>query len=422
MARRRGFFAELQHQAAVAERDRQRAQAAAVRQAQTQQREADRARAAAERAAAAAERADSYARVAALQEAERLHTAAQFAEVEALNARLESEIADIDSVLTWTLGVDDHVDLNELRQVVEHPAFRSPHQQPLPVPLPLAVPTEPVFVEPAAPTGLGAVFSKKKHAAAVASARAEFDGHHAQWRAEAAAVPMRQHEQMTRYQAAETQRQAKLAADRARYDAACRARQQQVDAHNVQVDALIGKLEARDQATVEEYFGIVFGNSVYPDSLSSEVSVEHRYDDGERELELTVALPSPTAVPTVRSYRYVKAKDDIVETSRPVKEQKERYNNLVFSIVLRVLHEMWESDRLGHVDMVALTAGVDHLDPATGRMKRTPLVALAVTRQAFEALDLAYITPVETLRHLGAVVSKNPHALVAIDLAHGVRG
>lgn len=59
MARRRGFFAELQHQAAVAERDRQRAHAAAVREAQKQQREATQARATAERARVTAARADA---------------------------------------------------------------------------------------------------------------------------------------------------------------------------------------------------------------------------------------------------------------------------------------------------------------------------------------------------------------------------
>lgn len=422
MARRRGFFAELQHQAAVAERNRQRAETAAARQAQTQQREAERAAAAARRAAEAAARADSYARVAALQEAERLHAAAQVAQVESLNAQLESELADIDSVLSWTLGVDDHVDLNELRQVAEHPKFASAHQQALPVPQPLTVPREPVFVEPAGPTGLGAVFGKKKHAAAVEGSRAEFERRHAAWRAEAAAVPMRQHEQMTRYQAADAERQRMFQADRAAYDSASRKRQQQVDAHNAQIDALIAKLEARDPATVEEYFGIVFSNSVYPDSISADISMKNQYDGRERELELTVALPAPSAVPTLRSYRYVKAKDEITATSQPLKEQKDRYNNLVWALMVRIVHEVWESDRLGHVDTVALTAGVDHLDPATGHMKLTPLVALAVRRAAFEELDLARVTPVETLKHLGAVMSKNPHALSAINLANGIRG
>jgi restriction system protein len=422
MARRRGFFAELQHQAAVAERDRQRAHAAAVRQYQADQREAERAYAAAQRAEATAARADAAARVGALREAERLHAAAQAAQVEALNSQLTSQLAEVDAVLDWTLSIDDHVDLEDLRQVVQHPVFTSTYEAPLPLPTPLTMPLEPVFEEPPAPTGLGAVFSKKKHAAAVEQSRTQFAQQHAAWRTEAAAVPMRQHEQMSQYQAADADRLRRLATDHATYEAQCRQRQEEVDAHNAHLDALISKLEAGDREVVEEYFGIVFGNSVYPDSISSSISIEHSYQPEEKELELVVGFPAPSEVPTTRAYRYVKAADEIAETSQPAKEQKDRYNKLVCSIVLRTLHEVWESDRLGHVDTIALTGGVQHLDPATGRRKTTPLVAVAVDRAEFEALDLAHVTPAETLKHLKAVVSKNPHALIPIEITSGVRG
>jgi restriction system protein len=133
-------------------------------------------------------------------------------------------------------------------------------------------------------------------------------------------------------------------------------------------------------------------------------------------------LPDPSSIPTVRAYKYVKARDEVSETAQTMKEQRERYNELVLNIVLRTLHEVWESDRLGHVETISLTAGVDHIDPATGRSKTTPLVAVAAHRGEFEALDLAHVTPVETLKHLKASVSKNPHALAPIDLSAGVRG
>jgi restriction system protein len=412
----------MQHQAAVAERNRQRAQIAAVRESQANRREAERAYAAAQRASAAAARADVAAQVAATREAERFHAAAQAAQVEALNSELTSQLADLDAVLEWTLGIDDHVDLEGLRHAAEHPPFTSPHQAPLAAPAPLMVPREPVFQEPPAPTGLGAMFSKKKHAATLEQSRAQFAQWHAAWRAEASAVPMRQHEQMNRFHAADADRQRRLASDYAAYEAQCRQRQQEVDAHNAQLDELIAKLKARDPEAVEEYFGIVFGNSVYPDSISATIHIEHSYQPQEKELELVIGFSAPSDLPTARSYRYVKAKDEITETPQPAKEQKDRYSNLVFSIVLRTLHEVWESDRLGHVDTIALTGGVQHLDPATGRTTTTSLVAVAVDRAEFEALELAHVTPAETLKHLKADVSKNPHALTPIETTSGVRG
>ncbi len=420
MAKRRGFFAELQHQAAVAERDRQRASAAAVRQMQKQQREAEQSRARAERARVAASRANEKERAAAEREAKKLHAEAQLAQVESLNAALESTLADIDSVLEWTLGVDDHVDLEELRRVAEHPEFKSKHLAPLSPPAPISAPPEPTFVEPPAPTGVGAMFGKKKHAQAVELARAAFAQQHAAWQAEAAAVPMRQLEAATKHQAAEAGRVAKLAADQATYAAQSQERQSTVDAENAQLDALISALNLGEKAAVEEYFGIVFGNSVYPDPVT--IDIEHSYKPEEKELEVALSLPRPEDIPTTKAYKYTKSSDEITESAQSATDQRKRYNGLVHAIVLRTLHEVWESDRLGHVDTIALTAGVEHIDPATGRPTTTPLVAVAAHRGDFESIDLAHVTPVETLKHLKAVVSKNPHALTAIDLPDGVRG
>lgn len=420
MARRRGFFAELQHQAAVAERNRQRDQASALREAQRSEREADRALAAAERALATAIRTDERAWAKAEREAKRLHVVAQEAHVEALNLDLGTQLAEIDMMLTATLEVDDHVKLEELRQVVERLPFTSPHETALPAPPPIVAPPEPTFVEPPAPTGLGAILGKKKHAAAVDQARAAFAHQHAAWQVQAAAVPMRQLDQLTRHQAIEAERATRLGADRAVYDEECRKRQAAVDAENAQLDDLIRRLSEGEKGAVEEYFGIVFGKSVYPDSVS--IDIEHSYRPDDRELEVALRLPHPSDLPRVKGYKYLKAKDEITGTSQTVKEQRDRFNNLVHSVVLRTMHEVWESDRLGHVDTISLTAGVEHIDSATGRPTTTRLVAVAVDRAEFESIGLAHVTPAETLKHLKAVVSKNPHALAGINLASGIRG
>ena len=173
MARRRGFFAEMAHQAAVAEKNRQRAQAAAVRAQAQRQREAERAQRQYEQALRAAERADARAAAQLEREMKQAHLAAQEAEVERLNGELALQLVDIDNTLAATLEVDDYVDLERLRKVAEHPPFESRYSTPVPPPAPIQTPAEPVYVEPEAPRGMGAVFGgKKKHAEAVAAAHA----------------------------------------------------------------------------------------------------------------------------------------------------------------------------------------------------------------------------------------------------------
>lgn len=420
MARRRGFFAELQRASAQAAREQQRAHAAAYRAQQQAQREAERSAREAERYAAQAARADAKAQVAADKEAKRLYNEAREAEVASMNEDLKVTLEDIDNILAATLDVDDYVDLEALRQVPEHPEFESPHATPTPKPAPLQAPPEPVFTEPDAPKGLSGVFGKKKHQQAVEAARAEFDTAHAAWQAEAAAVPMRQLEQLSAHKQAEADREAKLATDRAAYDAECAQREAEVAERNRELDALIEGVNAGRAEAVEEYVGIVLGNTVYPAGV--EPGYDYRYDAAGKELTITVELPSPEQVPTVGAYKYVKASDEITEKAQTQKEQKDRYNAFVANVALRTLHELFEADRLGHIASISLTAGVTGINPATGQTGFTPLVAVAVARETFAAIELSNVIPTETLKHFNAVVSKNAHGLVAIDTSRGVRG
>ena len=127
-------------------------------------------------------------------------------------------------------------------------------------------------------------------------------------------------------------------------------------------------------------------------------------------------------MPSIRQYKYVKARDEITETAQSQKEQRERYANAVAQVAVRTLHEIFEADRAGRIQTISLTVGTQAIDPGTGHMTDIPFVAVASDRATFEAIDLSNAVPAATLAHLRATVSKNPFALVAIDLSKGVRG
>jgi restriction system protein len=403
----------MAHQAAVAEKNRQRAQAAAMREQARRQREAERLQREYEKSMqlqfSILEKEQRQARI-----------AAQEAEVERLNGELAMQLAEIDNVLSATLEFDDYVDLERLRKKAKHPRFESQYSEPIPVPPPIEAPPEPVYVEPEPPKGLGSVFGgKKKYAEAVVAAQAAFAQAYQQWQQAVAAVPMQQLAQLAEHKKVEDARQANLAANRARYDDERAQRQREADESNAELDELIRDLAAGKPEAVEEYLGIVFGNSVYPAEWPW--PPEYSYDADTQELTIQLQFPTPGDLPTVRAYKYVRASDEITTTQQTQKEQKERYAGLLNNMTLRTLHEVWEADRGGKVASISLVGSVDHVDPATGKDTMTPLVAVAVDRTTFEDIDLRRVAPAETMRHLGAVVSKNPHALTPIKLAPGVR-
>ena len=123
MARRRGFFAEMQHQAKVAEREAELRRNRAARERQAAQRQAEQAYKAEQRAVAAFRQATAAQQKQLEREAKAAHVEAMQSEAARLNADLAAMYAEIDGLLAATLEVDDFVDLETLRRVVQHPPF-----------------------------------------------------------------------------------------------------------------------------------------------------------------------------------------------------------------------------------------------------------------------------------------------------------
>jgi restriction system protein len=413
MAQRRGFLAELQHQQRLAEaraNAARRAQAAAHAQAQ-------RAQAASNRAAAALSRASEAERKRMEREAQAAYVESRLAEVEELNDDLAAVYEEIDTLLSATLKVDDWVDLEKLKRTAEHPPFPRPDLgNPVPAPQRLQVPPPPLLQEPEQPTGL---FGKrKKYEEALQRAQYEHQQAWHQWARYRDSVPARQAELDRQHSAAEQKRTDSLAKVRSEYEAECALRESEAAKHNSEIEALIAGLGYGAVDAVQEYVGIVLANSVYPPSFD----VEHdaQFDPTTSELSLTVVVPAPDEICTVKSYRYVRASDDIVETQLSKKDINDRYSSAIHQVTLRTLHEIFEADRRGIVQAISLQVGPRTKDPATGREMFLPLVAATSARDAFMEFDLAGVVPLATLQHLGAAVSKNPASLTVVDPA-GVR-
>ncbi|MBD7918619.1 hypothetical protein H9657_10075 [Cellulomonas sp. Sa3CUA2] len=381
----------------------------------------ERSRVAAERARASASRASAADQKAAEKEAARLHVEAQLAEVAALNADVANEATQIDGLLAWTLEVDDYVELESLKVIVEHPSF-DPGRLGVATPAvpPLVYPPEPVYEEPRAPGGVSAAFGgRKKHEQAVEQARQAFDIARRRWHEAATALHSQHLAALASREEVEQRRLAQLAIAEATYREECAQREADAAARNAELSTLINELAFDVESAIQEYVGIVLSNSVYPEIFP--VSHDHRFSLETRELTLTAIVPEPSAVPSVKEFKYVKAKDEIVATALTAKAQKDRYAEAVWQVAVRTLHEVFEADRAGKIRSIALTVGVNRISPATGKPETVPLVQVAADRETFSGFDLANIVPQATLSHLGAALSKSPFDLTPADTARGVR-
>ncbi|MCM2417899.1 hypothetical protein [Streptomyces sp. RKAG293] len=412
----------MNYQTQQAEKRRRQQDAAAHRAHLAAQRETERAKKSYERAQATAARASAADKKAAEREVARLQLESRLAEVESLNTDLARDLADIDGLLAWTLDIDDYVDLESLKiSKVKHPPFEPGG---LALPSPAAIEPkhtpEPVYQEPTAPSGLSAVLGgKKRHQQAVEAARVAFENAHSEWERVRHALHKIYVTELARREKMEAKRVAELSAAEEKYEQECKKRELEASSHNAELTKLINDLAFDVESAIQDYVSIVLSNSLYPEVFP--VEHDHAFNLGSRELTLAVSVPDPSTVPSVKGYRYVKARDEITSTDLPIREKKDRYANAVWQVAVRSLHEVFEADRAGKIHSIALTVGVNTIDPGTGRPATVPLVVVAADRETFNGFDLARVVPQATLQHLGAALSKAPFDLVPADTSRGIR-
>ena len=337
------------------------------------------------------------------------------AEVERRNFELDKIYQEIDSLLATTLDVDDHVDLNTLRSVAEHPPFdRTDLETTIPAPQPVPDPPEPVDTRPTVPTGILGFLRRKKYA----KAAEVYDRALADWRAELTRLPALRKAATEEHARMEAQRLSALEAERARYAAECSAREVKAAKHNKALDELIANLGYGAADAVQEYVAIVLSNSVYPSNFP--IKHEFQFDPATAELRFRVLVPGPDTVPDIKAYKYTKSSDEITGTSLSQRACRDRYTGAVHAVALRSVHEVFEADRRGLIKTISLEVGTETIDPATGRDTYIPFVATGAERDSFLEFDLSSVVPAATLAHLGAAISKNPFGLVPADTT-GIR-
>jgi restriction system protein len=415
----RGLLAAVLRQSRIAARERERADRAMVRERIANARRADQTQREAERVQAASLRWNAAEQKRMEKAALEAHHAAMESRAEEQNLELGEVYADIDSLLTATLQVDDYFDLETLRKSPDYPPFdRRDLESPLPVPELVVEPAEPVLRRPDPPRGLAKLFGKGRHAKAVSAAEAAHARAMTQWQSTLKEVAKRRQDALDEHALRESARLAELENARARYRLVCAGCDEEVKEFNRQLDELIANLSYGTVDAVHEYISIVLENSLYPEHFP--VQHEFKFAPDAAELRLRVLVPGPDTLPTIKSYKYSKSADEVTAIDNSQKACRDRYASAIDQVALRSLHEIFEADRRGVIKSISLEVGAQALDRATGLQTYVPFVSVGVERDAFLGLNLSAVIPELTLQRMGAAVSRNPYGLVPAKVT-GVR-
>ena len=326
----------------------------------------------------------------------------------------QSELAGLASTLRHTLAIDDAVDWEDLKIKGEFGEPRPRKPKPRPKPTPRIMPQEPCVDDPPYQLTLGLLdklFSSRRERV-MAEARAKFKAAHDRWQSEA--------EGSTNANAAdEAEYEAELLAAEKRYSAEANAWEirrsaylEQQRANNDAIETQRAAYMAGISEAIVEHCDLVLSRSDYPDYFPQEFTLD--YNAASKVLVVDYALPAPADVPTVKEVKYVVGRNDFVEQHLSQGQISKVYDDLLYQIVLRTVHELLEADVIGAISTVVFNGFVTSIDRSSGKQVTACVLSLRTNREEFMAINLADVEPKACFKALKGVGSSRLHSLTAV--------
>lgn len=372
MARKKGYSTVINQMArasARAEREKQQQEKTRIRELEAQRREV--ARREAQRS----------------KEAKQQYLDDCLALTEAQNLGLQRQIGELETILQATLEVDDAISFQSLRRNKNYKQF----QLPVELTAPLATPELDHYLSRVVkPTGLNKLVpgATKRYEDALKLAEEQYQ------------------DALKTFQFQQAQREQKIRKLKTAYERARTEFEEEVDAHNQAIDEFERDYRAGEAEAVIAYCNMVLERSEYPEGFPQEFRTAYLPES--KDLIVEYELPDVSVIPTVAQYTYVKSKDTIQEKGRKEGEVKALYQDIVAAICLRTVHELFEADQPGHLEVVAFNGFIQTIDEATGKDIRPHLISIRTTRERFSDINLARVDKRVCLRNLGAQVSPRP--------------
>jgi restriction system protein len=114
-------------------------------------------------------------------------------------------------------------------------------------------------------------------------------------------------------------------------------------------------------------------------------------------------LPPITAIPTLKEFKYVTARNAFTETHVTSAWLRRTYEDLLYQIVLRTINELLQADYVGAIETIVLNGWVTDIDRATGKNVTACILSVQVSRAEFTQMkgvsasalvDLAPVRPI----------------------------
>ena len=169
----------------------------------------------------------------------------------------------------------------------------------------------------------------------------------------------------------------------------------------------------QDNESIVEYCDMVLNNSKYPDSFPKNFELEYVQDT--KILIVEFQLPSQNCFPTIKEVKYVASRKELKETYISESQQIKMFDDAIYKIALRSLHELFEADKANAIEAISFNGWVRAINKATGKEENNCILSIQVRKSEFIEIDLSNVDPKVCFRNLKGVASSKLSSLTPIQ-------
>lgn len=326
----------------------------------------------------------------------------------------QQELEGLSGILKATLDVDDAIDWDSIKD-------KSPFPEPKPTSLKLPVepkmaqlPPEPIRQDSKYIPKIGILewLIPSRKVRAVATAEELFASDHRGWSEQVSisqksyASALQDHERFVAdKKRAHDEAVTKWAVRRNQYNS------EKAEEH-AEVDAKRASYEAGDPEAIIEYCDLVLSSSQYPAFFPQEFDLD--YDVSAKTLIADYKLPAPDELPRLKSVKFVPSRGEFDEQYISDSQATKLYDDVLYQVALRTVHELYESDRIGALESVVFNGIVTAVDRASGKDVTSCILSLRANRDEFLQINLEMVEPRACFKSLKGVGSSKLHGLAAV--------
>lgn len=197
-----------------------------------------------------------------------------------------------------------------------------------------------------------------------------------------------------------------------RWEARKKAFNRDQEAKNSSIDEQKVRYLSKEPQAIEEYCDLVLSRSQYPEFMPQEFELEFNSESGL--LVVDYRLPSLDDLPTLKQVKYVQSRNELDEVFLKETESNKLYDEVLYQICLRTIHEIFEADSVDCIGFVAVNGWVEFVDKGTGNEERGCIISVQAARDEFLLINLAKVNPKECFKRLKGVGSSKLHGMAPV--------